>query len=390
MTRIIRYTIVVFITLIFLLLLWQFSEAILLFLLSLAVAAAIRPLINSITGRNVPKRLALGLVYFLLIAAIISSLFLVSQPLLAEIQLASDDLIANYDRLKAEWPLRGSVFQQTLAEQLPPSTDFYQAITSPEGVPVLTGVFGIAQNFFSILGQIALVLILSLYWSADQFRFERLGLSLLPEEHHSRALHVWRSVESGVGAYLRSELIQSVIAGLLLWLGYSVLGIRYPVLLALWGAIVRLIPWFGALIAVLPALFIGIGISSLLGVLATLYTFGILLTSKLIIEPRFFARYKYSSLLVVLFVIALAQAFGFIGVVLAPPLAVAVQILFQHLYPFATPTVPTEITEQTTSIKERLLQLRRRIQDANQREAVRLIVRLQRLVNRTTDYLQEY
>jgi predicted PurR-regulated permease PerM len=390
MIRIIRYTIVVVITLILLLLLWQFSVAILLFLLSLAVAAALRPLINSITGRNVPKRLALGIVYFLLVAAIISSLFLISQPLLAEIQLASDDLIANYDRLKAEWPRRGSVFQQTLAEQLPPSADFYQAITSPEGVPVLTGVFGIAQNFFSILGQIAIVLVLSLYWSADQHRFERLSLSLLPQEHHSRALHIWRSVESGVGSYLRSELIQSVIAGLLLWLGYSMLGIRYPVLLALWGAIVRLIPWFGALIAVLPALFLGIGISSLLGILATLYTFGILLTSKLIIEPRFFSRHKYSSLLVVLFVIALAQTFGFIGVVLAPPLAVAIQILFQHLSPFATPTVPVEIAEQTTSIKERLLQLRRRVQVSNQREAVRLVARLQRLMNRTTDYLQEY
>jgi predicted PurR-regulated permease PerM len=390
MTRIIRYTIVVFITLIFLLLLWQFSEAILLFLLSLAVAAALRPVINTITGRNVPKRLALGIVYFLLAAAIISSLFLISQPLLAEVQLASDDLVANYDRLKAEWPQRGSVFQQTLAEQLPPSADFYQAITSPEGVPVLTGVFGIAQNFFSILGQIAIVLVLSLYWSADQHRFERLSLSLLPQEHHSRALHVWRLVESGVGSYLRSELVQSVVAGLLLWLGYSVLGIRYPVLLALWGAIVRLIPWFGALIAVLPALLLGIGISSSIGILATLYTVGILLTLKLIIEPRFFPRSKYSSLLIVLFVIALAQAFGFIGVILAPPLAVAVQILFQHLYPFATPTVPVEITDQVTSIKERLLQLRRRVQNSNQREATRLVARLQRLMNQTTDYLQEY
>jgi predicted PurR-regulated permease PerM len=390
MTRSIRYTIVVVITLICLLLLWQFSEAILLFLLSLAVAAAIRPLINTITGRNVPKRLALGIVYFLLTAAIVSSLFLISQPLLAEVQLGSDDLIANYDLIKADWPLRGSLFQQTLAEQLPPSADFYQAITSPEGVPVLTGVFGIAQNFFSILGQIAIVLVLSLYWSADQFRFERLGLSLLPKEHHSRALHIWRSIETGVGSYLRSELIQSVIAGLLLWLGYSVLGIRYPVLLALWGAVVRLIPWFGAVIAVIPALLLGIGISSLVGILAMLYTVGILLSLKLIIEPRFFPRHKYSSLLIVLFVIALAQAFGFMGVVLAPPLAVAVQILFQHLYPFATPTVPPEISEQTTSIKERLLQLRRRVQTSNRREAVRLVARLQRLINRTTDYLQEY
>jgi len=373
-----------------LLLVWQFSIAILLFLLSLAVAVAIRPLINSITGRNVPKRLALGVVYFLLIAAIASSLLLVGSALLDDLQQATDDFVANYDRAKAEWPQRGGLFQQALAEQLPPSADLYQALTTETGIQVLTGVFGIAQNFFAILGQIAIVVVLSLYWSADQFRFERLGLSLLPEAHHSKALHIWRSIETGVGEYLRSEIIQSVLAGLLLWLGYSVLGIRYPVLLASWGAIVRLIPWFGALIAVLPALFMGIGISSLLGILATIYTVGILLTLELVIEPRFFPRHKYSSLLVVLFVIALAEAFGFLGVVLAPPLAVAVQILFQHLYPFATPASSTEIVGQVTGLKERLLQLKRRLQDHPHREAIRLIDRLQRLINRTTDHLQEY
>jgi putative permease len=389
MIRIVRYTVVVLTTLMLLLLIWQFSSAIVLFLLSLAVAAALRPVINTITGRNVPKRLALGIVYALLVAAIASFFFLTAPAMLDELQRATDDFVSNYDRAKAEWPQRGSVFQQTLAEQLPPSADFYQALTSPEGVPALAGVFGLAQNFFSTLGQIAIIIILSLYWSSDQFRFERFALSLLPEEHHPKALHVWRSVESGVGSYLRSELIQSVLTGLLLWLGFSVLGIRYPVLLALWGAIVRLIPWFGALIAVLPALFIGIGISSTVGVLATVYTVGILLFLKLVIEPRFFPRNKYSSLLIVLFVIALAETFAFIGVVLAPPLAVAVQILFQHLYPLPDLTVTNEASEEVAGIRKRLLELRRRIQDSRKRESIRLIDRLQLIARRTTDYLQE-
>ncbi|HSL45520.1 MAG TPA: AI-2E family transporter [Anaerolineales bacterium] len=390
MIRIVRYTVVVVITLIILLLLWQFSIAILLFILSLAVAAALRPVISAITGRNVPKRIALGIVYFLLAAAIVSSIFLISPPLLEEVQRATDDFVSNYDRAKAEWPASGSVFQQTLAEQLPPSADFYQALTSESGVPVITGLFGIASNFFSGLGQIAIVLVLSLYWSADQFRFERLALSLIPEEHHPRALHVWRSVETGVGEYLRSELVQSVLAGLLLWLGYSVLGIRYPILLALWGAIARLIPWFGAIIAVLPPLIIGIGISSTVGILATVYTVGIMLVLSLIIEPRFFPRYKYSALLIVLFVIALAEAFGFIGVVLAPPLAVTVQITFQHLYTYATPAFSTEVAEQVASIRKRLFELKRRLQRSRNRESVRLAERLNHLVSRTADYFQEY
>ncbi|HLO14872.1 MAG TPA: AI-2E family transporter, partial [Anaerolineales bacterium] len=223
MIKIIRYTIVVVTTLMLLLLLWQFSSAIMLFLLSLAVAAALRPLINSLTERRVPKWLALGIVYFLLVAVIVSFLLLISQPLFDELQKATNDFIANYDRAKAEWPLRGTLFQQTLAERLPPSAELYQALTNENAIPALTSFFGIAQNFLSNLGQITIVIVLSLYWSADQFRFERLGLSLLPKEYHPRALHIWRSIENEVGAYLRSEIVQSVLTGLLLWLGYSVL-----------------------------------------------------------------------------------------------------------------------------------------------------------------------
>lgn len=390
MMRIVRYTVIVVTTLTVLLLLWQFGISIVLFLLSLAVAAALRPVISSITGRNVPKRLALGIVYFLLIAAILGALLLISQPFLNDLQTATDDFVANYERAKADWPLHGTLFQQALAQQLPPSTELYGTLTSTGGIPVLEGVFGIAQNFFSLLGRIAIVIVLSLYWTADQFRFERFGLSLIPKEHHSKALHVWRSVETGVGAYLRSEIVQSALAGILLWLVYSMLGIRYPTLLAGWGAIARLIPWFGAVIAVLPALVIGIGVSSTVGLLATVYTIAVLLILKLVIEPRFFLRSKYSSLLIVLFVIGLAEAFGFIGVVLAPPLAVAVQILFQHLYQFPSPTFSSEMTEHVVDIKERLLQLKRRLQNSRNRESMRLADRLQRLVDRVSDQLQEY
>lgn len=390
MMLVIRYAMIVVITLAGLLLLWQFSTAIVLFLLSLAVAAALRPLISSLMGTRISKRLALAIVYSLLVVSIVGALFLIAPALLEDLERASDDLISNYDRAKTEWPVRGTLFQKTVAEQLPPSEDLYEALVSGEGVPALQGVFGIAQNFFSILGNIAIVIILSLYWSADQLRFERLGLSLLPTEYHPKALRTWRSIEAGVGAYLRSEIVQSVLAGLFLWLIYLTLDIRYPALLALWGAVVRLIPWFGALIAVIPALFVAIGSSPILGFVAAISTIAVLFLLKEVIEPRVFHRHKYSSLLTVLFVIGLAQAFGFIGVILAPPFAVAVQIMFRELYPFPTSMFSQEISEKVANIRTRLLKLRRRIQNRTNRKNRHLINRVYYLVRRTADYLQEY
>jgi len=389
MTKVIRYAVVIVTTLAILLLLWQFSIAIVLFILSLAVAAALRPLINNLMSSKVSKRLALGIVYSLLVASIAGILFLIGPAFLDDLQRASDDFAANYDRAKTDWPRQGTLFQQAIAEQLPPSADLYQILTNDEGIPALKGIFGIAQNFFSILGNIAIVIALSLYWSADQVRFERLGLSLLPNEYHSKALHAWRSIEAGVGAYLRSEIIQSVLAGLLLWIIYRTLDIRYPTMLALWGAIVRLIPWFGALIAVLPALFIAINSSSV-GLMAAISTIAVVILLKDIIEPRLFYRNKYSSLLIVLFVISLAEAFGFIGVILAPPLAVAIQIMFKQLYPFPTSTISQEVSETVANARMRLIEVKRRTHNRTRGRGKLLINRIYYLVKRTTDYLQEY
>ena len=394
MMQVIRYAAAVVTTLAVLLLLWQFAGAIVLFTLSLAAAAILRPLINSLISKNkymMTKRLALGIVYSFVIISLIGFFLLVGPLLLQDLQNATNDFVTNYDRAKLQWAATGSLFQKALAEQLPPSADLFQALTSMEdGVPVLTGIFALAQDFFSGIGNLAIVIILSLYWSADQLRFERLGLSLLPDSYHAKALQVWRSVEARVGAYLRGELVQSILTGLIVWLGYSAMGIRYPVLVALWVAVVRLIPWFGALIAVIPALFIGIGTSSILGFVAALYTVFILLFAKLVIEPRFFRRQRYSSLLIVLFVIALAGAFGFIGVVLAPPLAVAIQILFEQLYPFPEQRYSLEALEKATEIRKRLSEVRRRLPDPINRKNLILMNRIQRLVKRTIDHVEEY
>jgi putative permease len=389
MTKVIRYTIIIVITLTTLFLLWKISMAIVLFLLSLAVAAALRPSINSILGRKISKPLALGIVYFLLVVFILGSLFLAGPPFLNELQKVGDDFVINYDRAKTEWPTNGTLFQKALAEQLPPSAELFQTLTSENGIPALQGVFGLAQNFFSLLGQFAIVIALSLYWSADQLRFERLGISLLPAEYHPKTLHAWRSIESGVGAYLRSEIVQSVLAGVLLWMIYSMIGIRYPTLLALWGALARLVPWFGSLIAVLPVLFLTIG-NSALGLVAIISTMAVLFLLKEVIEPRVFYRHKYSSLLIVLFVIGLAQPFGFIGVILAPPLAVAVQILFRQLYPFPASMFSQEVSEKVADIRTRLLSWKRRTQNQTNRKNRLLINRVYYLIKRTADYLQDY
>jgi predicted PurR-regulated permease PerM len=262
-----------------------------------------------------------------------------------------------------------------------------QALTSVEAQSAREGFIVAAQDFFSLFGYLGIIIVLSLYWSADQLRFERLGLPMFPAEHHAKALHIWRSIEAGVGAFLRSELVQGILAGVFLIIGYVLMGVRYPVLLALWGVLARLIPSFGVLIAAIPLVFMGVGTSTILGFLPAAYTTGILIFLKMVVEPRFIRRQRYNSLSIILFVIAMAQVFGIIGVLLAPVLAVSIQILFQQLYPAFSKRISEEPLHRTIDLRLRLHKVWLETRRSLPHEDSVLLNRVNRLLWRVREYM---
>jgi predicted PurR-regulated permease PerM len=387
--RVLWYSLIIAITLAALMLLWQFSVSIILFALSLAVSAAVKPLINDIAQRVRSRRVALGIVYALVIASILGLFFVVGQLILQDLKQATDDFAVTYDHIKTDWPNHGTVFQKAVAEQLPDSNDLYKALTSEQSLLSLTQTGGPGRNFFTLLGYVALIMSLSVYWSNDQLRAERITVSIFPAEHRPKVLQIWRSIESGVGVYLRSETAQSVLTGLLLGVGYWGLGLRYPALLAVWGALARLIPWFGALIAIIPLIIVG-GVWPFPAVIAILYTIVVLFLLRIGIGRRFMDRPQYDNpLLIALFVTILAAAFGVMGVLLSPPLAVAVQILLQELSPLI-PRRYSEELDQAFRLKRRLSHVRSSLKSPGSTEAVQVVNRLNQLVRQTITYMQRY
>ena len=326
MKRLAWFTLVMLATFTLALLFWEFRVAVLLFVLSLVVAATVRPLVDRFAARGLPRGLALLLTYAICIGGVIALVVILSGPLLTDLQQLTKNVASSYEQMKTQWPT-GTPFQQTLAQQPPSTDDLYQLFTGSLPQTVL----GITLGAFDLLGQLMIVLVLSVYWSADQEHFKRLWLSLLPFERRARARLIWQTLESGLGAYLRSQVIQTVLAVILLGLGYQLLGLQYPVALALIGAIGWLIPWVGLLLAVIPALWVGLSSSLALGLLAAAFTIGVLCFLEFVVEPRLFNRRRFSSLLVVIVVLVLVDEYGLIGILLAPPLAAAIQILAGQL-----------------------------------------------------------
>ena len=104
------------------------------------------------------------------------------------------------------------------------------------------------------------------------------------------------------------------------------------------AALCWLLPWLGAVIALmalaladLPALVLNWPNSLIPLAMAALFTVLVFAILETCVEPRLFNRRRYNSLFIVLAVIALAETFGILGLLLGPMVAVAIQAALEHL-----------------------------------------------------------
>jgi putative permease len=348
--KLVVFGIAVLTTLLALVVLWQLRIVVIYVFISLTLAAALRPLVNRLVGRGFVVRVAWILLYLVALISFGFLLFFTSKTAINEIQQLARTVSAQDAWTVPAW-LQGSSFQQALLERLPPPSKLFEAVTGDQGQLVLPAILGFSKGIGGVVSGVIIILFLSLYWSINQIHFERLWLSLLPSGQRKQARGIWRTVEPDLGAYIRGEVVQCLLAGLVLGLGYWLLGSPYPALLALAGALACLIPMVGVALAVIMALVVGLLTSLQLSLITALYALVVLIALGVWVKPRLFNRRWDNPILTLVILIALATAFGLVGIIIAPPLSAVCAILWSLL---VSHRLASGAAAQVSDLKERL------------------------------------
>jgi predicted PurR-regulated permease PerM len=378
---------------------WQLREAVVIFFLSLGVAAAIRPAADRLAPLGVPRTFALAGAYLVALAALAGAIVLLIGPLMQELQLAGEDLVSFYEKIAREWPGQTGL-EGFIGRKLPSVETFSADLATTGGLAVWQAMLGLTFSLFGLCATLGVIVILSLYWSLDHVSFERLWLSLLPVEKRIRARELWREIDAELGSYMRSEFVQSLAIGTILAITYTLLGVRYPLILALIGTLGWLLPWVG--------MFFTVGAVFLLSFPAAILTDSpemmwlttpaaagmtlvILLSFEFAVEPRLFNRRRYNALFTALIVLAMAFHHGILGLIIGPPIAVALQVvgaaLLQRRETVPLPTVELPghtLTERATALENILAQV-----ENPAPELMSLVSRLKSLVDQAQPVLPD-
>jgi putative permease len=373
-------------TLLALVALWQFRIVVMYVLISLVLAATVRPIVKNVSRRKTMTRLLLILLYLVSLGFFGFLILLVGKSLAGDLQQLAQNISIQRTWLLPAW-LEGGLFQQALDRWLPAPDKLFEAITSQRQL-MLSAVLGFTQGVGGIVSGFLVILFLSVYWSINQNHFERLWLSLLPSEQRKHAREIWQTLEKELGAYIRSEVIQSMLAVLLLGIGYWLLGSEYPALLAVVGAIAWLVPVVVAGLAVILPLLLGLLTGAQLSLFMVVYTLVVLIALQVLVEPRLLKHRWNNPTLTLVILLAMADVFGLPGIIVAPPLSVVCQILWNLL--LGERLAPTAVV-QVSDLKERQERLHLAIEELDgppPRLVVSSMERLKDLLEKSEPILQ--
>lgn len=200
-------------------------------------------------------------------------------------------------------------------------------------------VESLSGNFLDIFGKafggffnLMLIFIISFYLSIKEKGIENFLRIILPIEKEEYVIGLWQRTEKKIGLWLQGQMLLGLIMGVLTYLGLTLLGVKYSLVLSLLVVILELIP-FGIYVAVIPALISsylngGVTITILTAILySVLHQFELYLIYPLIIKKVI----GISPLVVILSVIIGWTLIGFWGVVLAIPVAVFLFEMFDDM-----------------------------------------------------------
>ena len=371
MRHLFRIVLTIGLTIVALALAWQFRPTLTLFISSISLAAALRPLVARLEGRGLKRSNAILLLYVVILLTLGGLITLYGQYLQRTGERSLAHTIEGYDRQIALLE-RLSSNEQLVRDVLPNSVDLVNNVMS-SNTRVQEAIFNFTGSLATNAIFLLAVLALTFYWLTEITHFERLLLSLIPIGGRLKTHSIWLQVEGAVGAYIRTTVVTILVTITLLFPAFALIGIPFAMTLALIGGLAHLVPRIGPILGIIPAVLIAYLANPLQAILALVIGVIIqVLTINLNNRILQLQNTIVSPLLQSLMLLAMVQLTGFTGLLLGPPLAA----MIAQLYPFLVsrqPIAPLQEGEldslgtELEAMKEQLGQQDRELQHALQR-----------------------
>lgn len=312
--------------------LYLLRNVLILIFIAIVLATAIAPLVDRLRSLIGAGRAVLTI--YLGIALVLGTVgYLMFRVLLEQTATLATNLPAIIATLQAYASgIEVPFLRQMLLDLLNESAAVVTAGEPGTASGVAQGVFSVTVSLLTFAFGFTTVLLISYYWIMERPAILRLFVSLFPADKRAVADTIWREIELKLGGWVRGQLILMAIIAAMAAVGYTVMGLKYALLLAVIAGLTEMIPILGPWIGSAPAVLVALTQDFWLAVAIAMYAVIIQTLEGNLFVPRIVGRSTGVSPLVVIIALLVGLTLmGIAGALLAVPIASALQVIVQSL-----------------------------------------------------------
>lgn len=346
-------------------LLWQTRSTLTPFILSLTLAYLLLPLVNrvqrylpqAVSQRSMARPLAIMLVYLLVLLLIVGSISTVVPPIIG--QFAT--LYANGDELFEQAVGLVNEGLKEYEQQIPPDVqiqieeELQKQLRNVNAASILDPLFsGVMQAAGAISNTVSFMLGLLVvpFWMFFILNDESAAINgvmgIIPHDLRPDVEAVRIMMNRILSAYIRGQLIVASALGILIFIGLFLLNVRYSMVLGLTAGLLGIIPYLGAILGALPAIFVAFLQSPQLALWVVVLFVVVQQIDNVFISPKITGEAVALHPAIIMVVIVLGTSLlGILGAVMAVPLTAILRDIAHYFYIRADeePVSPVEAIE---------------------------------------------
>ncbi|MEB6289791.1 AI-2E family transporter [Staphylococcus xylosus] len=167
----------------------------------------------------------------------------------------------------------------------------------------------------------------------DGHRFKEFSTKLMPPKFRKDFHDLLEKMSVQVGSYIQGQIIVSFCIGILLFIGYSIIGLDYSLILASIAAVTSVVPYIGPTIAISPAIIIALITSPIMLLKLIVVWTAVQFIEGHLISPNVMGKtLKIHPLTIIFILLSAGNLLGVVGVILGIPAYAILKVLVSHLY----------------------------------------------------------
>jgi predicted PurR-regulated permease PerM len=307
--------------LLFLVALYLLRDLVLVILISIVIASAIEPATKKLATYNIPRVPAVVVIYLLVFALLFGLLPFLLLPIFGDLNELSSTLSQKIGNIPSL--LQSSSFNSWTGS-LGTGFSFQGLITGLQSNfgSIPTGFVQLTALIFGGFFRFTLIVVISFYLAVQPKGIENFLRIVTPISKEKYVINLWERSQRKIGSWLQGQLLLGLIIGVLVFLGLTIMGVKYALVLAILAAIFELIPYFGPILSAVPAVLLGFSSSITLGLMVTGLYIVIQQFENHLIYPLVVKKIVgVPPLVVIISLLIGGQLAGFLGLLLAVPAA---------------------------------------------------------------------